>query len=326
MTPVLSSRRVRSALLAAAGALALIAAVFAGAASRPLPGTESPAAQAPVTKPAPAKPSKPPTAPASDQGQTVAAAWKRITDSASTGTVRNRTAALLMLASAGDRPETFEILQHAMDDSHPPIRQASANALGQMRAHEAIPRLRQALDDTAPAVRVAAARALWRMHDYSGSDLLIRIVKRQAPAEEAKLKQEWHQALNRVDNPSAVFLLALEQGIGFLPGPSFLAIPLFRDLTKDKAAPGRASAVALLAEQHTDAAREALEQALVDPEAVVRAAAAVALGKSERPEEIVQIAPLLHDRKPTVRLAAAVGIARLSPPGSGPMPSATTRP
>ena len=326
MIPIPGSRRFRSASPAAARATALLAAIFATAALRPLPVAQNTGGQAPAAKPAAAKPSKPATAAASEQGQTVAAAWKRITDTTSTGTVRNRAAALLMLSSAGDRPETLQILEHAMDDGHPLVRQASANALGQMSAHEAIPRLRQALDDTAPAVRVAAARALWRMHDYSGSDLLIRIVKRQAPAEEAKLKQEWHQALNRVDNPSAVFLFALEQGIGFLPGPSFLAIPLFREVTKDKAAPGRASAAALLAEQHTDAAREALEQALVDPEAVVRAAAAVGLGKSERPEEIVQIAPLLHDRKPTVRLAAAVGIARLSPPGSGAMPAATAHP
>jgi len=68
---------------------------------------------------------------------------------------------------------------------------------------------------------------------------------------------------------------------------------------------------------HTDAAVAALEMALVDDEAIVRAAAAIALGKSERPAEIVQLGPLLHDRRAGVRLSAAAAIARLSPAGSG---------
>ena len=272
------------------------------------PAAEKKAAAAPV-RPASNEP---------DQKETIANAWKRITEATSSGRVRERAGALQALASAGDRPEAVRILENAMEDPRPEIRKAAAYALGQMQAHAAIPRLRQALDDQAPAVRVAAARALWVMHDFSGSDLLIRIVERRAPAEEAKLRQEWHEALHRVDNPSGVFLLALQQGIGFLPGPSFLAIPLFRELTKDKAAPGRATAATLLGQEHAEAAVEALELALVDPEPVVRAAAAVALGKSGRPEEIVQIGPLLHDHKPAVRIAAAVAIARLSPAGSGP--------
>ena len=49
----------------------------------------------------------------------------------------------------------------------------------------------------------------------------------------------------------------------------------------------------------------------------VRAAGAIALGKSERPAEIVQLGPLLHDRRAGVRLSAASAIARLSPAGSG---------
>jgi HEAT repeat protein len=271
-------------------------------------------------------PAAPAGQPAREQSETVAAAWKRITAATTSGKVRTRATALQTLASAGDRPEAVQMLQQAMKDQHADIRKAAAYSLGKMHARAAIPRLRQALDDTSPSVRVAAARALWEMKDYTGRDLLIRIVERRAPAEEAKLRQEWQQALHRVDSPSAVFMLALEQGIGFLPGPSFLAIPLVREATKDKSAPGRATAATLLADQAIEPAVEALELALVDPEPVVRAAAALSLGKIGRPEEIIQLAPLLHDHKPTVRLAAAVAIARLSPPGSGPMPPAVPQP
>jgi HEAT repeat protein len=315
----------------------LLVALLCAAFWQPAPARQGTAQQTPAAKPTPRAasaagkaatkpPAPPPAAQIPGQMETVANAWKRITEATSSGRVRKRAAALQTLASAGDRPEVMAVLDHAMDDSHAELRKAAAFAFGQMRAREAIPRLRQALDDTAPGVRVAAARSLWQMKDYSGSDLLIRIVERRAPAEEAKLKQEWHQALRRVDNPSAVLLLALEQGIGFLPGPSFLAIPLFREVIMDKSAPGRATAATLLAEQHTDAVVSALEQALVDPEGVVRAAAALALGKSGRPEEIIHLSPLLHDRKVTVRLAAAVAIVRLSPPGSGPMPAGAPRP
>jgi len=302
----------------------------------PVFAAQSPAQQTPPAKPVSPpvetiKPAaKPPAAPAPqqspDQTDPVATAWKRITEATSTGTIRSRAGALQALAGAGDRPEILQILLQGMEDRDPRIRKATVSALGQMQAHEAIPRLRQALDDNSPTVRVAAARSLWEMKDYSGSDLLIRIVLRRAPAEEARLKQEWQEAVQKVDNPSAVVLLALEQGIGFLPGPSFLAIPLFRKITTDKSAPARATAAKLLGDEPKDAAIAALEQALVDPEPLVRAAAAVALGKSKRPEEIIQIAPLLRDRRAAVRLAAAVAIARLSPPGSGPAPAPAPHP
>jgi len=279
-------------------------------------GKSAPQAASTTAKPAARRPAAPAVS-AEDYQEAVAAAWKRITEATSEGTVKKRAGALLVLANAGDGPEVMAILEQAMKDAHPELRKAAASAFGQMHARKAIPQLQKALDDPAPTVRVAAARALWQMHDYAGSDLLVRLVTRRAPAEEARMRREWHAALGRVDEPSAVLLLALGQGLGFLPGPTALAIPLYRELSADKSSPARATAATLLGEHPSPEGIEALELALVDPEPVVRAAAAVALGKCGRAEEIIQLSPLLHDHAATVRLAGAVGIVRLGAPGSG---------
>lgn len=280
----------------------------------------SPAARAQTTaRPnSGAKPQSPASGTAqADERTTVGDAWKMIAEGTSDKAVRKRIPALLTLGSAGDRPEVARILEKAMEDSHADVRRAAASALGKAKIREAIPRLQKAMDDPSPGVRVAAARSLWEMKDYSGSTLFEHIAMHQALPEEKGLREEWHKAMTRVNDPSYVFVTGMQEGAGMLLGPYSFAIPVYRYLSADKAAPSRAAAATLLGELHTDTAVQALEMALVDDQAIVRAAAAIALGKSERPAEIVQLGPLLHDRKAVVRLSAASAIARLSPAGSG---------
>ena len=254
-------------------------------------------------------------APAEGQA-TVAQAWKVFTDSEADRNLRRRSAALLALGNAGDRPEAVNLLGRAMEAAHPEVRRAAAAALGLARAYSKIPQLQKALDDPSPSVRVAAARALWQMKDYSGSGLFERILKLQAPAEEKGMRQQVHQAMSKAADPSYMFVLGLHEGAGAFLGPYALVFPVYTYLATDKSAPARAAVAALLGDRHTDEAVAALETGLVDPSAVVRAASAVSLGKSDRPEEITHLAPLLHDRKQVVRLAAAAAVARLSPAGS----------
>ncbi len=252
-----------------------------------------------------------------DENTTVAEAWKLIAEGTSDQNLRKRIPALLALGSTGDRPEVARILEKALNDSHPEVRRAAAAALGKARVRSSIPSLKKALDDRSPSVRVSAARALWEMKDYSGSALFERIAMHQALPEEKGLRQEWHQAVSRANDPSYLFVTGMQEGAGMLLGPYSFAIPVYRYLSKDRAAPARAAAATLLGDLHTDPAVQALEMALVDEQAVVRAAAAIALGKSERPGEIVQLSPLLHDHNGVVRLSAAAAVARLSPAGSG---------
>ncbi len=231
--------------------------------------------------------------------------------------MQRRTAALLALGNAGDRPDVVHLLAKALEDTHPEVRRAAAAALGLGRMHSMIPRLQKALDDPSASVRVAAARSLWQMKDYSGSGLFERILSGKAPSEEKGMHEEMHRAMARASDPSYVFVMGLHEGAGAFLGPYALVIPVYTYLSTDRTAPGRAAVAALLGERHTDEAVAALEIGLVDPSAVVRAAAAIALGKSERPAEITQLGPLLHDRKQVVRLASAAAVVRLSPAGSG---------
>jgi len=303
---------------------AAILGVLAAATGWILAGSQSSSAQTGQTSTATKAPAKRPTPSASAgtaaplENQTaVTQAWKLFTDSEAETKLLKRTAALLALGNAGDRPEVVHMLGKAMVDTHPEVRRAAAAALGLARVHSMIPRLQKALDDPSPSVRVAAARSLWQMKDYSGSGLFERIVSGQAPSEEKGMRQEVHHAMAKASDPSYIFVMGLHEGAGAFLGPYALVIPVYTYLSTDKTAPGRAAVAALLGERHTDEAIAALEIGLVDTSAVVRAASAIALGKSERAEEITQLAPLLHDRKQVVRLAAAAAVVRLSPTGSG---------
>ncbi len=302
---------------------AVIARVVAGAIvcfSAGLQIASAQSTQTPATGKAPSK--RQTTAPVNASGvaeyqTTVTQAWKIFTDSEAEKILHKRTAALLALGNAGDRPDVLHLLGKDLDDPLPEVRRAAAAALGLARAHSMIPRLQKALDDPSPSVRVAAARSLWQMKDYSGSGLFERIVSGQAPSEEKGMRQEVHQVMTKASDPGYDFVLGLNEGAGAFLGPYALVFPVYRYLSTDRSAPSRAAVAALLGERKTDEAVAALEIGLVDNSPVVRAASAIALGKSERPVEITQLAPLLHDRKQVVRLAAAAAVVRLSPAGSG---------
>jgi HEAT repeat protein len=274
---------------------------------------DCPVARAQSSPPQPGS-GKQESAGALESGQAVTEAWKLLVDSASEKNRKKRVLALLALGNADPRPEVLGLLESAMNDSHEEVRRAAAAAFGQLPAPSAIPRLREALDDSAASVRVAAARALWVMNDHSGSGLFQRILLRQAKPEESGLRAEWNDTLARAKDPSALFLMGLQQGSSMLLGPYAIAVPVILRLSGDKSAPARASVATLLSDDHSDSAVRALEQGLKDKAAVIRVASAYALGKSARPEEIAELAPLLTDRKQPVRLAAAVAIVRLSPP------------
>lgn len=282
-------------------------------------GMEFSGAQAPPGPPAAKRPApvrRPAETASADLSETVAKAWKMFTDAEADKNLQRRGAALLALGNAGDRPEVVRMLGRALEDSHPGIRRTAAAAVGLARARTMIPRLESALDDPDPSVRVAAARSLWQMKDYAGSPLFERIVTGQAPLAEGRMRQEFHQAVIRAEDPSYLFVMGLHEGAGAFLGPYAIVFPVYTYLATDKSAPGRAAVAALLGERPTDSSVAALELALIDKSALVRAAAAIALGKSGRASEILQLAPLLHDRKQVVRLSAAAAVVRLSPTGS----------
>ena len=271
----------------------------------------------------PARPNRPAKSPSTSQPPVAAPtavtqAWTIFTDAAAEKRLPKRTAALLALGNAGDRPEVLRMLGEAMDDKHPEVRRAGAAALGLAQAHSMIPRLEQALDDPSPSVRVAAARSLWQMKDYAGSGLFERILMLQEQAGEKGMRQEVHQVMDKASDPSYMFVMGLHEGAGAFLGPYALVFPVYKYLSTDKSATARAAIAALLGDRRTEESVHALEIGLIDSSPIVRAASAIALGKSERPEEIPHLSPLLRDRKQVVRLAAAAAVVRLSPAGSGP--------
>ena len=150
--------KIRAVFLGAGATAILWCAATAGGGEAQI----SPAAK-PATKPQTATQSASRPAPApvpADERATVEQAWKMFTDAETEKTLQKRSAAVLALGNAGDRPDVVHMLGRAMEDAHPQVRSAAAAALGLARARTMIPQLQKALDDASPSVRVAAARSL----------------------------------------------------------------------------------------------------------------------------------------------------------------------
>jgi hypothetical protein len=71
-------------------------------------------------------------------------------------------------------------LMELLDDAKPEVRGAAADALGQLRATQAIERLRALLEDPSVGVTLCAAQALVGMGDKSGYDAAARCVRGDA--------------------------------------------------------------------------------------------------------------------------------------------------
>src|SRR5579862_7406403 len=73
--------------------------------------------------------------------------------------------ALTATGSIGLAPEAVQLVEEALKDMDPLIRQTAAAELGQMKSKQSIPALKAALDDSDGQVAFAAAKALWDMGD-----------------------------------------------------------------------------------------------------------------------------------------------------------------
>jgi len=239
-------------------------------------------------------------------------AWKMLADGVGDEKAEKRANAIAALATIGPRPEVVRLVQARLTDKEAEVRQAAANALGAMKARAAIPGLRAALDDGSADVSFAAARALWEMGDHSGRDIIDQVLGAERNPVKETVGSELKSARKTLRNPKSLGLMGAEHGAEMLLGPFSLGIVAAEELAKDRSAPQRAEAAALLASDHTPESLKELEAALSDKNWLVRAAAAKALGARGDPHSLPQLAPLLRDDRAQARFIAAAAIVRLS--------------
>jgi HEAT repeat protein len=230
-----------------------------------------------------------------------------------------RIQALAALGTLAD-PFSTKLIADALADPDRDIRTAAVLAAAQSHTLTLMGKLHQALDDKEPQVAFAAATALWKLNDRSGEDILIAVVEGDRHASAGLVNNSLHTANKDLHNPSELARIGALQGASFLLGPFGIGIGAYEAMRKNGGNSARASALDLLAEEHTEPIHQEILSALNDKDAAVRAAAAKAIGAYPGPDTALALAKLFDDTKPPVRYTAAASYLRASGTPSAPTP------
>ena len=273
---------------------------------------QTPAAQMPPVTGAQTR--KAATAPAKSQS---ADAWELLSTSVNNRNALRRAEAVVALGTAGSQKRVLRLVEHALDDTDPSIRELAAKSLGVMRARSSIPKLTAALNDESPDVSFAAAKSLWSMGNRSGREIFLQILSGEKNSsggvmKSGLIKNEFQGARKKLDDPKSLAILGAKEAATSLFGPAGWGIKIMEEMTQDRYASARATSALLLGPDATLDTLHQLQDALNDKNWIVRAAAAQALGASRHRDQVPYLQPLLQDSKPTVRCMAAAAIVRLS--------------
>ena len=223
-----------------------------------------------------------------------------------------RAEAISALGTAGTQNRVVRMVEHALNDSDPSIRELAARTLGEMRARSSIPKLTKALDDDSPEVSFAAAKSLWAMGNRAGREVFLQILAGERTPSGGLIKNELQATRKKLQDPKGLAVMGAKEAAASLFGPAGWGIRVMEEITQDRSASARAMSAILLGPDATPHSLRQLQEALNDKNWIVRAAAAQALGVSRRREQIPILQPLLQDDKPAVRCMAAAAIVRLS--------------
>jgi HEAT repeat protein len=237
-------------------------------------------------------------------------AWKILKSGVSDQRASRRQAAIMALLTLGQTNKAVDLVFSVLQDKDPSVREAAASALGEMHSQRAIPALKQSLEDDSAAVRFRAARALWQLGDHSGRSLLEQVLSKQGTTSDGMVKQGLSDANKKLHSPSDLARIGLTEASGVFLGPFSFGVVLAEELTKDKGAPARAISASLLASDHDPKSVRALEDAIQDDNAAVRAAAAKAIG-SHACKQLLPDLEFLFDDKDEVKYMAAASMIRI---------------
>lgn len=250
-------------------------------------------------------------APTPPKDDNAALAWQMLEKNAAPDkSAHDRIQALAALGTMGNDERAAKLIGDNIVEHNYEVRVAAILAAGLTKNPALIPRLQQALDDDNPQVAYSAALTLWKMHDYSGEDLLIAVAQGDRKAKTGLIKASKHKASKDLHDPKKLTLLGINQSAGYFIGPFGVGLKAIEYANKDSGAGPRAAAIDTIAQQHTDAVRQALIDDLTDGEPAVRAAAAKGLGNWPGPESARQLYPLFGDTHLAVRLTAAAAYLR----------------
>ncbi|WP_058185765.1 HEAT repeat domain-containing protein [Terracidiphilus gabretensis] len=195
----------------------------------------------------------------------------------------------------------------ALNDTNSDVRAAAAKSLGQMGAKSAIPRLKTTLhDEKDVSVVVSCAWSLVTLGDPLGYGVYYAVLTGQKKSGGGLLDDQ----KKMLHDPKKMAEFGIDEGIGFIPFAG-LGKDAFKMLTKDDSSPVRAAAAGMLEKDPDPKTRTALISAASDDSWQVRVAALNVLSHRGDPTVIVDIQPLLYDKKDEVRYTAAAAVVHL---------------
>lgn len=240
-------------------------------------------------------------------------AWNVLVDGFNDKKLERRQQAITAIGSVGPTSETAKLLEQALRDDDPIIRQTTAAVLGQMKFRQSIPVLKAALDDESGEVAFTAAKALWDMGDRSGKDIIEEVLGGERKDTAGLVDTAKRDARAKLHNPKSLALMGVKEASGALLGPFSIGIYAAEQAFKDSGAAGRILSTTLLTQDCDARAQQVLESSLAgDKNWAVKAASARAIGQCGNADAIPKLEQHLSDSRDAVKFMAAASIVRLS--------------
>jgi len=202
-------------------------------------------------------------------------------------------------------------LETMLRDKDVQVRMETVTGLGKIKDAAG---LRQALDDSTPEVRFAAAKALYAMNDPEGERALLRVLNGDTKTSSSFFSEQRRDAVHTLQTPQSATMSAVRQAASFIPVPGAgEAMSMTTKMVRHKNdQTGRSATALLLGKSSNPEVIAALERALSDKNAKVRAAAIQALAMTGDASMASKAEPMLNDKDRSVRLRAAAAWLKLS--------------
>jgi HEAT repeat protein len=244
-------------------------------------------------------------------------AWTTLQAGLSDKAVNNRAAAVRLLGLIENNAKAEEFALEALVDQKSEVRTAAADALGQMNAKSALPKLLElAKTEKEVSVILACGRSLIALGDPLGFNVYYAVLTGERKSGGALLDDQ----KKMLSDPKKMAQFGFEQGIGFVPFGG-IGYGTFKAVTKDDSSPVRAAAAKILAKDPDSKSGEALVAAASDKSWLVVAAALDAISHRNDPNLLAPIEPKLNDQKEVIRYSAAAAIIHLADVKAGQPPA-----
>lgn len=224
-----------------------------------------------------------------------------------------RRQAVTATGSIGLTPDAIRLVEEALHDKEPIVRQTAAAELAEMKSKQSIGALKTEVNDPAGEVAFAAAKALWDLGDFSGKDVIIDVLTGEEKTSPGLVSGTVQDAKRKMHDPKALALMGFNEATGALLGPFNMGIVFAEKALKDGAANARSLAADLLAKNCDARSLQLLEWSFSnDKNWVVKAAAAKGMGECGNPDSIPKLEQALSDSHEAVKDMSAAAIIRIT--------------